>query len=189
MKPTFYTILGVKETASPEEVQEAYRRLAKAYHPDRSGSDSVKRFREVQEAWETLGSPERRRAYDAELGRARRPQPEPRSAHRAGAATAVVADAGDDLHLELQMSVAEARAGGDVDLEVPAWVRCPHCGGRGGRAWLPCPACDGYGYGLRGERFTLHVPPGLDDGAVAEVLLREPGLIYRRLLIHVRLTD
>jgi DnaJ-class molecular chaperone len=192
MKPDYYRALGVQETADPEEVQEAYRRLAKAYHPDRSGGDTVKQFRAVQEAWETLGDPERRRAYDAALSRE-----QARHARGAGEPAPVVApewagsafaDTNHDLYLELQMSAAEARAGGDIDVELPAWVRCPHCGGRGRFGWFPCPVCDGHGYGLRGEGFTLHVPPGLADGAVVTVPLREPGLVHRRLVIRVCVT-
>jgi molecular chaperone DnaJ len=192
MQPDHYRALGVQETAGPEEVQEAYRRLAKAYHPDRSGGDTVKQFRAVQEAWETLGDPELRRAYDAARRRERAQpargvgEPNPVVApHWAGPA---FAGTDRDLHVELRMSMAEARAGGDLDVELPAWVRCSHCGGSGRLAWFPCPACEGHGYGLRGEGFTLHVPPGLSDGAVATVALPGPGLVHRRLVIHVRVT-
>src|SRR5438477_12905378 len=79
MARNYYVILGVPSDASPEEIQAAYRRLVKASHPDVSGADSGGRFREVQEAWETLGDAERRRAYDTSLKRTLRqssPPPE-----------------------------------------------------------------------------------------------------------------
>jgi molecular chaperone DnaJ len=187
-----YKVLGVRETASSEEVQEAYRRLAKAYHPDRSGEDTVNQFRAIQEAWETLGDPERRRAYDVEV-RHERSRQTGRATDRAAVVApqwvGAFAGTGDELHVELEMSAAEARAGGDIDIELPAWVRCPHCRGSGRWGWFPCPVCDGHGYGLCGEGFTLHVPFGLSDGAVVTVPLHEPSLAHRRLVIHVHVTQ
>jgi DnaJ-class molecular chaperone len=194
MEPNYYAVLGVKETASPEEVQEAYRRLAKAYHPDRSGADTAGEFRAVQEAWETLGDPQRRRAYDLRRRHSHRPRPArrpPRAGPFAGARAPGWADfpfpqAAGALYLELQMTGAEADVGGDVEVGLPARVRCPHCGGRGRVAWFLCPGCDGRGHGLRVERFTLHIPAGLADGEVVRVPLAEHGLAYRELIIHVR---
>jgi DnaJ-class molecular chaperone len=178
MEPNHYATLGVRETASHEEVHEAYRRLVKAYHPDRSGADTEGQFRAVQEAWEALGDPERRREYDRRRRRERHPRPRRRPEP---------AFTGRDqaLHLELRMSRAEARTGGDVVLELPAWVRCPLCGGEGRLGWHPCSACRGQGQDLRPERFTLHVPAGLADGEVVRVPLGEHGLAYAALVIHV----
>jgi DnaJ-class molecular chaperone len=189
MKDDYYRALGVQKTADAEQVQDAYRRLAKAYHPDRSGGDTVQQFRAAQEAWETLGDPERRRAYDA--ARSREPAQPARAAGDSAPFIAPTwvgsgfADPAQDLHLELQMSAAEARIGGDIDIELPAWGRCPHCGGSGRFAWFPCPVCDGHGYGVRGDAFTLHVPSGLHNGAVVTVPLRETELVARGLVIHV----
>jgi DnaJ-class molecular chaperone len=188
MEPDYYAILGVPETASPEEVQEAYRRLAKRYHPDRSGADTASQFRAVQEAWETLGNPERRREYD----RRRRPRPSFRVAGPHGPrppgwdADPFGGSADDALHLELRMTPAEAAWGGDVAVELPAWVACWPCGGRGRLGRFLCPACRGRGRDLEPERFTLHVPAGLRDGEVVRVWLREQELAYGALVIHVR---
>jgi hypothetical protein len=57
MEPGYYVILGVDPSARAADVQEAYRRLAKAYHPDTSGEESADKFREIQEACDTLGTP------------------------------------------------------------------------------------------------------------------------------------
>jgi DnaJ-class molecular chaperone len=185
MEPNYYAVLGVPESASHEAIQEAYRRLVKAYHPDRSGADTAGQFRAVQEAWETLGNPERRREYDRRH-RPRPARPERRSFRpEAPGRGRPFAGADDALHLELQMSRAEARAGGDVAVDLPAWVRCRHCGGSGRLAWLRCPGCGGRGRDLVPERFTLHVPAGLADGAVVHVPLEEYGLAYGALVVHV----
>lgn len=57
-----YDVLGVDRSASTEELRAAYRRRARETHPDAGGD--VGAFHAVQAAWEVLGDPERRRAYD-----------------------------------------------------------------------------------------------------------------------------
>jgi DnaJ-class molecular chaperone len=57
-----YQTLGVDRTASPEEIKQAYRRLAGKHHPDRGGDTSV--FQEIQTAYDTLSDPQRRAEYD-----------------------------------------------------------------------------------------------------------------------------
>jgi hypothetical protein len=59
-----YRVLGVPRDASQEEIARAFRALAKRLHPDRDGGEAV-RFREVRAAFEVLGNPARRHAYDA----------------------------------------------------------------------------------------------------------------------------
>jgi curved DNA-binding protein CbpA len=62
-----YAILGVQWDASPEEIRVAYRRAARASHPDLHPGDAAanERFKRVQIAYELLGDPVRRAAYDA----------------------------------------------------------------------------------------------------------------------------
>ena len=67
----YYETLGVKRDASPDDVKRAYRKLARKYHPDVSKeTDAENKFKEVQEAYETLKDAEKRAAYD-QLGRYR----------------------------------------------------------------------------------------------------------------------
>src|ERR1700730_2867226 len=73
MARNFYVILGVPETATADEVQDAYRRLAKAYHPDVSGRETSAQFRGLQETWTPLGDLDRRRQYDEQIRRQRQP--------------------------------------------------------------------------------------------------------------------
>ena len=61
----FYAILQVDPRAEPEVIEAAYRRLSRKYHPDVSeAGDAARRMRDLNEAYEVLGDPARRRAYD-----------------------------------------------------------------------------------------------------------------------------
>ncbi|GHS85289.1 molecular chaperone DnaJ [Synergistales bacterium] len=61
----YYKILGVEKTASKSEIQKAYRKLAKKYHPDvSSAKDAERRYKEINEAYEVLKDPEKREKYD-----------------------------------------------------------------------------------------------------------------------------
>ena len=66
--PTFYDVLEVDGDASADDVRRAYRTRAYQLHPDRNGRpDAEEAMRRVNEAWNVLGNPERRRRYDASL--------------------------------------------------------------------------------------------------------------------------
>jgi hypothetical protein len=70
MKGDHYKALEVRRDASAEDIQHAYRLLALRFHPDRnSAPDAAARMREINEAWEVLGDPRRRREYDALLAK------------------------------------------------------------------------------------------------------------------------
>lgn len=61
----YYEILGIKRGASQDEVQRAYRKLARKYHPDVSkAKDAEDKFKEINEAYEVLKDPEKRKMYD-----------------------------------------------------------------------------------------------------------------------------
>ncbi len=62
----FYEVIGVPETAKADEIKKAYRKLAKRYHPDVNGGDKAKtaKFKELTEAYETLGDEKKREEYD-----------------------------------------------------------------------------------------------------------------------------
>ncbi len=61
----YYEILGIKRDAAQNEVQRAYRKLARKYHPDvNKESSAEEKFKEINEAYEVLKDPEKRKLYD-----------------------------------------------------------------------------------------------------------------------------
>jgi curved DNA-binding protein CbpA len=91
----YYAVLQVSRAAGVADIQKAYRRLAKQFHPDHAGTQATGAFRTIQEAYEVLSDPTRRKRYDQSLptshpascivpeplvGKPARPRPEPFSA-------------------------------------------------------------------------------------------------------------
>ena len=62
----YYQILGIDEQATENQIKQAYRKLAKQYHPDLHPGDAKAeaRFKDIVEAYEILGNREKRKAYD-----------------------------------------------------------------------------------------------------------------------------
>jgi len=81
----YYEILGVSKDASDEQIQRAYRKLARKYHPDVSkDKDADKKFKELSEAREVLKDPEKRKLYDTYGANWQQEKERPRSQHRYG---------------------------------------------------------------------------------------------------------
>src|SRR5260221_7981753 len=65
----YYSTLGVAKTSTEKEIKQAFRKLARKHHPDVNPNDksAESRFKELNEAYEVLGDPAKRKKYD-ELG-------------------------------------------------------------------------------------------------------------------------
>jgi curved DNA-binding protein len=64
----YYAILGVPKNAPEKDIKSAYRKLARKWHPDanpNSAREAEEKFKDIQEAYEVLNDPEKRRKYDA----------------------------------------------------------------------------------------------------------------------------
>jgi curved DNA-binding protein CbpA len=61
----FYAVLGVKRTATQEDIRDAFKKLASQYHPDRNkDEEAARRFKEISEAYFVLSDPAQRHLYD-----------------------------------------------------------------------------------------------------------------------------
>ncbi len=169
-----YQVLGVPRNAAPADVERAYLRLARRYHPGINPGDGVSAelYRRVHEAYAVLGDAERRRDYD----RGGAPMPVATIeatmsfegfdfsslAEGASAATfselfadvfqdaarrVTAPEQGASLDITLQLSFEDAVRGGQFPLSVTRSERCGACGGTGQvpRPPLACPQCAGAG--------------------------------------------
>ena len=166
----FYVILGVERDVSSRELERAYTRLARRYHPDINPGDSEAAafFRRATEAYETLSNPDRRQAYDTGgASRAAAPRETVEfsgfdfSTPVSGASVtfgelfsellpgepAASEQAGSDLHGEIRLGFEEALRGAVRQLSVTRLDVCGACGGSGVRraAERGCSACQGRG--------------------------------------------
>ena len=69
-RPDYYKTLGVDKQATAEEIKKSYRKLARQYHPDRNPGDkqAEARFKEISQAHDVLGDPDKRKQYDSGSG-------------------------------------------------------------------------------------------------------------------------
>lgn len=162
----YYEVLGLPRGASDAEIKKAFRKLAQRWHPDvntESGADH--RFKEINEAYQVLSDPHRRRAYDlfgrtglGEAGEEYGPFPGFGTfgdlfdaffgGPARGAARRPRPPAGSDLRYDLTITFAEAISGTEKEIVFDTLDRCGACGGTGARAGTSpttCPQCGGRG--------------------------------------------
>ena len=159
----YYEILGVVRTASPDDVKQAYRKLARAHHPDMNPGDpnAEARFKEVSEAYHILGDPDRRAHYDR-FGRVASNSPGMDFVDMTEMFENLVGDllqgfpgfggkkrtSGRDIKLDVHVTLTEAAKGVEKTVEFSRMAGCDACSGRGaepGSSVDPCPACAGRG--------------------------------------------
>src|SRR5271167_1815061 len=182
-RPDYYKTLGVDKKATPEEIKKAYRKLARKYHPDRNPGDeeAEARFKEISQAHDVLGDPEKRKQYDTGAG------PFATGAGPGGGFGGFgnfdfdASSMGDilsnlfgsggagggrssrqrqrvqrgaDLEAEVSISFDQAVAGAQVPLQVPMRATCNTCNGTGakpGTTPTVCPRCEGRGIETQGQ--------------------------------------
>jgi molecular chaperone DnaJ len=159
MARDYYEVLGVSRTDSEDEIKKAYRRLARQYHPDANPDDphAEEKFKELAEAYSVLSDPARRRDYDL-FGTATAPTGgfdpfdlfasffggDPfQSYSRRGERRR-----GNDLVLELQVSLEDVVKGATKSVTLRNLVTCTTCQGSGcqpGTSPERCSRCGGTG--------------------------------------------
>ena len=181
-----YSVLGVSRKASAEEIKKAYRKLARQYHPDRNPGDDAaeERFKEVQEAYDTLSDPKKRSEYDSggmfsgfgprggggftsDLGDIFSTVFGRRGGQREAAPR------GRDLETEVQLSFQQAMDGAEVRVTVPKQATCATCGGSGakpGTSPTVCPRCHGRGIDSESQGFFSISQPCPRCGGRGEII-------------------
>ena len=168
-KRDYYEVLGVDKNASPEEMKRAYRKLAMKYHPDRNPGDKAaeEKFKELNEAYEVLGSPEKKQMYD-QFGHAGVNGNAGGFSGQAGFGgfEDIFGDIfdmfgggfsgrrrsgpqkGADIRYEMSITFEEAAFGTEKTIEFYKYENCNTCGGSGakpGTSKTTCSHCKGTG--------------------------------------------
>jgi DnaJ-class molecular chaperone len=213
MKKDFYKVLGVNQKAGPEKIKRAYRQAAKRYHPDVSSRNEEK-FREVQEAYETLSDSKKKLLYDREILDKRSPAVSPQSyysyplrSYPFSLFNEIDAFFGrfedfwrdpwsdffrereqshQDLSVEITLTPSEARRGCEVPLEIPFRKICRRCRGSGFIGELICGLCRGMGEQKLEKKTTVSIPPGVRGGTEMRIPLRDLGLRGGDLIVTVK---
>lgn len=156
-----YEVLEVSISASEEEIQKAYLKLAKKYHPDVSSDEQASiKFKEIQNAYDTLSDPVKKSLYD--LGRNKksmhfRTRPPKSSRQSTSKASQHFEDVmseyfgstsvfrGRNIQVRLEISFEEAYSGCTRYVKIKKKSRCVACDGSGFASFAPCPNCGGSG--------------------------------------------
>jgi molecular chaperone DnaJ len=191
----FYEVLGVSKSASQEDIKKAYRELARKWHPDRNPDDegAEERFKEIQQAYDTLSDADKRKQYDAG-GRFGGFGGGPGGAGFPGGGGGFTADLGDifssffggrgrqqgpreqrgrDLETEVRLSFDQAMHGAQIAVSVPTTGPCPTCSGTGARPGTSphtCPRCEGTGIDAQSQGLFSISQPCPECGGQGEII-------------------
>jgi molecular chaperone DnaJ len=167
-KRDYYEVLSVARSASPEEIKQAFRKLAMEFHPDRNKEpDAGEKFKEIGEAYEILSDPQKRAKYD-QLGMQADFGPSQGfegfdfggfgdifDAFFGGGQRRRGPTRGGDLRVALDLDFDAAVFGAEEEIRISRMENCSVCAGSGaepGTERQVCPQCEGSGEVRRAQR-------------------------------------
>jgi len=193
-----YEVLGVKPTASQDDIRSAYRKKVMEFHPDHYGNDTSE-FRRIQEAYSVLTDPDQRRLYDKSLSEGKhykRPPAEPfrqypseRIFNNYDISSIFVELRHKLFHafskeqksydVEVILNRQEARTGGKINLNIPVHEVCPDCKGYCYRGLSECQRCRGKGIIPYTYPFNMQISPGVLHNDRKEILIKPYNILLR----------
>jgi molecular chaperone DnaJ len=218
-KVDLYKVLEVSKEASQDEIRRSYRRLARKYHPDANPGDRAaeERFKEIQQAYEVLSNPEKRREYDEGprtfFGSQGAGQPGGADFGdisdllggfgnlgdifgRTAGTTRTAKVRGENLTVNVRLSFKDALNGVTTRVGVPVEEACGECRGTGaapGTAPLTCPECGGRGVQSRDQGFFALSTPCSRCGGEGRIIEKPctvcggKGRVRRNRQVRVRI--
>jgi len=143
----YYSILGLNDKATDEEIKKSYRQLAKEYHPDKN-PDGAEKFKEISEAYETLSDPQKKSAYDnqknnpfANMGGG---NPFDMFNQMFNGGMKRQQRRGQDKVINIAITLSESYLSADKVIDYVRNIKCEPCNGSGGDK-TTCTQCKGRG--------------------------------------------
>jgi molecular chaperone DnaJ len=147
----YYKILEVEEKASIDEIKKSYRKLAAQYHPDRN-PDGEEKFKEIAEAYETLGNPEKKEKYDNKSTNPFQGTPyEDMFSQMFGSRNGFQQQrrkSAPDKVVRVQITPIESYKGEEKSIQYMKDNHCNVCNGSGGEQQV-CGTCGGQGFQIK----------------------------------------
>ncbi len=198
MTKDYYKILDIPEFSTSEEIKNAYRKLARKWHPDIAGNspDVVSRFKDINEAYEILSDCLKRTDYDKarkfySYGASTKSydktttNPNFRETYKSEKKASFWDDffskkeeikmpkRGEDVYSDIEISVFEAASGATKIINMLQTQICPSCGGRKFVNGAQCSCCNGKGETSTYKRFSVKIPAGIKNNS--KIRLAEEG--------------
>jgi len=154
MSKNYYEVLGVDRNASDSDIKNAYRSLAKKYHPDiNSETSSEDKFKEITEAYEVLSDPDRKRKFDMFGSDDGRHQGHGFNMNDIfsqfgdffGNGFKKQQRKGNDMKVDVTVNLSDVMFGSDRKIKYRRHVHCTTCSGQGGTDAKDCSGCGGSG--------------------------------------------